>query len=73
MKDIITELENSLSKQDLLMALTESYNMEERLYDENLERMAHLHEQVEALKDNNKSIHNRMKKIADKIAKISGK
>ena len=64
-------LGKALDKQELLQALEESYKLEEQLYDNNLERMANLHDQIEALKGQNTSVSKRMKKIADKIRELS--
>ena len=64
-------LGKALDKQELLQALEESYKLEEQLYDNNLERMANLHDQIEALKGQNTSVTKRMKKIADKIRELS--
>jgi uncharacterized protein YaaN involved in tellurite resistance len=62
-----------MAKQELLKALEDSYKLQEELYDGNLDRMAQLHQQIEAIKENNTSISNRMKEIADKIREVTAK
>jgi hypothetical protein len=66
-------LGKALGKEELLEALEDSYKLQEQLYDQNLDRMTELHEQIEALKDNNKNINKRMKDLADKIREVAAK
>lgn len=58
-----------MKKKELVGALEESYESYENMYDENLTKMAQLHEQIEAIKEANTSIMNRQKEIAAKIRK----
>jgi uncharacterized protein YaaN involved in tellurite resistance len=67
MEKIKNDLRKALSKQELLEALEDSFKLQEELYDGNLDRMAQLHQQIEAIKENNTSISNRMKELVDKI------
>jgi uncharacterized protein YaaN involved in tellurite resistance len=64
------ELRKSLAKAELLEALEESFKLQERLYDGNLERMADLQQQIEAIKYNNNTIHKKMREFADKIHEL---
>jgi hypothetical protein len=67
MESIKNDLRKALSKQELIEALEDSYKLQEELYDGNLDRMRQLHEQKEAIRENNTNISNRMKEIACKI------
>lgn len=73
MEKVKSELQKSLAKHELLEALEESYQLQETLYDENLDRMAQLQHTIECIKDNNKSINKKMKDMADKIRELKGK
>lgn len=70
MEKIKDDLRKALSKQELIEALEVSYEMQDKLYDENLERMTHLQEQIEAIKVNNVTIKGRMKEYAEKLKEL---
>jgi hypothetical protein len=70
MEKVKNELQKALNKQELIEALGESYDLQEKMYDDNLDRMARLHEQIEAIKESNTRISNRMKDISDKLRKL---
>jgi hypothetical protein len=59
-----------MNKQELLEALEDSYDTQQELYDSNLERMGKLHEQIEAIKESNQNILNRMKETGEKIRRL---
>ncbi len=59
-----------MKKSDLIEALEESFRISENMYDDNLTRMAKLHEQIEALKEMNTGISKRMKETAASIRKL---
>lgn len=59
-----------MNKTEIIEQLKENYSLQEKMYDDNLDRMARLHEQIEAIKENNTNIFNRMKTTADKIRQL---
>jgi hypothetical protein len=67
MEQIKNDLKRALSKQELIDALEESYEALETMHDDNLDRMAQLHEQLRAIDENNTSLRLKMKDIANKI------
>lgn len=70
MEEIKKDLRKALNKHELIEALEDSYNLQEKMYDDNLDRMARLHEQIEAIKESNTRISNRMKEISDKLRNL---
>jgi hypothetical protein len=55
---------------ELLEALEFAYTEQEKLFDDNLNRMAQLQEQIQALKENNVTITNGMKLLSKKIKEL---
>lgn len=51
---------------ELLEALEYAYTEQEKLFEDNLTRMAQLQEQIQALKENNETIKNGMRLITNK-------
>lgn len=56
-----------MNKTDLIKALEESYQAYEALYDQNLDKMGDYHKRIEALKQGNTQILDKMKEISDKL------
>ena len=58
-----------MNKNDLIAVMEEYYEVSEYMYDNNLTKMAQLHEQIESIKEANTAIAKRMKETAAKIRK----
>jgi hypothetical protein len=56
-----------MEKTDLIKALEESYEAYEAMYDANLDKMGEYHKRIEALKEGNTGILNKMKELSDKL------
>jgi uncharacterized coiled-coil DUF342 family protein len=56
-----------MEKTDLIKALEESYQAYEAMYDQNLDKMGDYHRRIEALKEGNTQILNKMKELSDKL------
>lgn len=67
------ELNMNMTKEEVLKGLEDAYKNLEEMYDDNLDRQANLHEQIQAMKENNISLHRKMKDIADKIKAVKDK
>jgi predicted nuclease with TOPRIM domain len=59
-----------MSKEEVVKQLQEIIDSFENAYDENLEKMAGLHDQIEALKGENSRIHKKMKDLAEKLIEL---
>jgi hypothetical protein len=59
-----------MEKTELIKALEESYQAYEALYDQNLEKMGDYSRRIEALKEGNTEILNKMKELVDKMNKL---
>lgn len=62
-----------MNKEEVIKGLEEAYKNLDEMYDDNLERQARLHEQIQAMKENNIYLHNKMKGLAEKIKSIKEK
>lgn len=58
------------TKEELLALYDEQYNNYEKMYDDNLDRIANLLDQVKAIQEQNKNFHLKMKDIVDKSRPI---
>ena len=65
-------MRKELSKQDLILALEETYKLDEHMINDNLEKMAHLNEQIEAIKEWNFKTQQRMKEALKKLKELKG-
>ena len=58
------------TKEELLALYEEQYNNFEKMYDDNLDRIANLLDQVKAIQNQNKNFHLKMKDIVEKSRPI---
>lgn len=62
-----------MDKEEVLKGLQEAYESLEKLYDENLSRMGSLYQQIEAIKENNTNILNKMRDLVSKKEQVRNK
>jgi hypothetical protein len=62
-----------MTKDEILKGLEEAFETYEKMYDENLEKMADYQSRIVNLKELNSKTSAKMKEIADKIREVAAK